>query len=154
MISGGLRRARGMEIARRFALAIDIEHQPQLRQPLARFRELARPFAIGDDHARAGIAEPVLQRLGAEQGEQRDGDGAQLVGGDMGVGGFGRPRQQDADAVARPDAVGGKQIGGLVGQVAELAIGEFAVAFRAHIDEREAARLRRRPAVAASTPIL
>ncbi len=66
----------------------------------------------------------------------------------MGIGGFRRLRQQDADAIAALYALGAKQVGGLVGPVAELAVGELSVAIRAGVDQRQPVRLSRRPAVA------
>ena len=90
----------------------------------------------------------MLQRLGAKRREQRDGDGAELIDGDMHVSRFGRLRQQDADAIAARNVVDAEQICGLIGEVAELTVGKFAGTVRAYVDEREAFRLRGRPAVA------
>lgn len=56
--------------------------------------DLAQTAGVGDQNSRAGIREPELQRLGAEQREQRHRDRAGLVGGQMGDSGFRRLRRQ------------------------------------------------------------
>jgi hypothetical protein len=52
-----------------------------------------------------------LAEIRPEQQGQGHGDGAELVDGDVQGGGLGHLGQENGDAVAAPDAVGGQQVG-------------------------------------------
>ena len=108
---------------------------------------------VGDQRRRAEILEPIRDRLDAEQHRQRQCDGAELVDRDM-AGSDRRPlRQQDGDAVAALDTAAGERIGEPVrgcpqGTIADL----FDDAVASDIENRGAARLDLRPAVADVDP--
>jgi hypothetical protein len=111
--------------------------------------ELARALGIGDDRGCAGILEPILQRLRPEQHEERDRDGPQLEGGDVGDRGDRRLRQQDADPIPAVDAVRGEQVGEPVGLVAQLGEADPGIApILPNIEEGELVRLKGCPFVA------
>ncbi len=94
---------------------VDAEDRLQLRQLVPDLFQLRRTAGVGDDHLCPGIAEAIGEGFVAEEGEQRDGDRAELEGRDMGEGGFRRLRQQYPHPVARMDAAGREQIGEPVG---------------------------------------
>jgi hypothetical protein len=52
----------------------------QIRQPVADRLDLGEVLAVGDERPRAAMRQPLLQRVGAEQGEQRHRNRAHLVG--------------------------------------------------------------------------
>ena len=84
-----LRRALGQTLA---------QHQPQIGQVAHDLRQYVQAGRIGDQRRRAGIAQTMAQRLGAEQRGQGQRHAAHAPGGDMGGRGLHRLLQHDADA--------------------------------------------------------
>jgi hypothetical protein len=83
----------------------------QLRQPVAHRLDFGEVLAVGDQRPRAAVGQPVLQRVRAEEGEERHGDRAHLVDRDVGYGGLGTLRQKDADPVAPAHPLGRQGVG-------------------------------------------
>ena len=107
------------------------------------------PLRVGDQRPGAGILQPVGDRVDAEQHRERQRDGAELVDGDVDRRDLRRLRQQDRDAVAARNAVGGEHIGEPVRGLAQRAIGHLVdAAVGAHVEDGNAARFGLRPAVA------
>jgi hypothetical protein len=121
----------------------------EVRQRAADLRQLCGTGPVGDRSLGTGVGQPVLQRLGPEQCEQRHGDGAQLVGGDVANGGLRCLRQQHGDAIAACDLQPAQQIGQAVRPVAKVAIAVVAhLVVRADERQGNALWLPRRPVVA------
>ncbi len=66
---------------------------------------------VDDRDARAAVAQPVLERLGAEQDRERQRYRAELVDREVRDDGFDRLRQHDRNAVAAADAVRAQRVG-------------------------------------------
>ena len=66
---------------------------------------------VRNDGPGAAVVEAVFDGVGPEQREQRQGDRAEPIRREMDDQRLGTLRQQDADAVATRNAVGGKRIG-------------------------------------------
>lgn len=80
------------------------DDQRQARHVTPDRGQLGDPGRVGDEGPRARILEPVTQRVGAEQGGERQRDGADLVNRHM-RDRHRRPlRQEDRDAVPCADA--------------------------------------------------
>ena len=90
---------RSMQIERSVRRAIRAEDQPQIRQAIANSRNLGKLVAVGDDRARSAVLQAELERLLAEQREQRYRDEPSLVDGDVRDGRLMSLREQDRDAV-------------------------------------------------------
>ncbi len=122
--------------------AIDREHRLQPRQPVADRRDLGQVGLVGDQRLGPRIGQPVLQPLLAEQGEQRQRDGAQLVGGEMGQQRLRHLPQQHRHPVAARHPVLDQRIGEPVRVARELGEAVFAhLAIRPEIDQRQPAGL-------------
>ena len=91
-------------------LADDVDIR-QIRQPVADFRELLPAAFVGHDRLGAGIGEAKLQRILAEQREQRHRHQAGAECREMGDRQFQRLRQKRRDAVAAHQAIGLQHIG-------------------------------------------
>jgi len=77
--------------------------------------DLRRIFSIGDQGFCSAIAEAMFERLRAELREQRHGDRAHLVDGDVRKSGFRTLRQQNAHPIAALNAMRAKHIGEPIG---------------------------------------
>ncbi len=100
-------------------------HHFQVWQVLSNFQDLWQIGAIGDDAFGFAVGQTILEGIGAEKGEQRNGDGAKLVSGNMTDGRFRTLGQQDPETVTLPDAVGLKAVGQPVGQPLQIGKGVF-----------------------------
>ena len=89
----------------------DHDDRLEVRQAIAHRQHLGKLRHVGDQRRSLGIGHPVLQRLLAEQREQRQHDGAHAVAGEMAEREFGALAQEHGDAVALVDAARGKRIG-------------------------------------------
>ena len=74
-------------------------------------RDLGQIGFVGQDRRSTRVGETVLERLLAEQREERQRDHPRLVAGEMRDRGLGRLREEDGEALAASDAVGGERIG-------------------------------------------
>ena len=90
---------------------VGAEDQLQCRQPVAQPPDLRGTFGVGDDGAGFAVLQAELERLLAEEREERDRDEAGFVRGYVDDGRFVPLGQQDGDAVASLDALGAKQVG-------------------------------------------
>lgn len=93
----------------------------QLRQIGTNIQQLFRARRISDCHPRAAVGEPVAERVGAEQGKQRQGNRSHLVRRNVGDGCFRRLRQQDRDPVASVYPQTAQGVGEAVGQALDVA---------------------------------
>ena len=100
--------------------AIDAEHQFQTRQPIAQRRHLCIARNVGHQHPGAAVAQPVFQRFGPEQGEQRDRDQPRLEAGDMGDRRLRRLRQQHGQPITALKPMRHQHIAEPVGQPPHL----------------------------------
>lgn len=87
-LSDALASAGASAAARAVPRLVDHQHQLEIRQPVADRPELGVARRVRDHRPGAGIAEAEGERILAEQREQRDGDQAGLVAGDMSEGGL------------------------------------------------------------------
>ena len=78
----------------------------QLRQPVLYFQDFREIAVVGDHRPGAAVAQAVFQGLRAEEGEERDGDGADLIHGQMRQGRLRALRQQDPHPVPPVQAAG------------------------------------------------
>ena len=69
-----------------------------------RLRVALEGLRRGDEDPRGAVAQAIADRIRSEQREHRQGDGAELLDGDMRDQHFGALRQVDADDRAAPDA--------------------------------------------------
>src|SRR2546423_425500 len=71
-----VRRLRGqrVEIERAFSGSVNAEDGLQVREAVAQLRDLGQLLAVGDDRTRAAVLQAELERLLAEQREERHGD--------------------------------------------------------------------------------
>jgi hypothetical protein len=83
----------------------------EMRQALAHRQDLGQLRDVGDDRRGFGVAQPIFERLLAEQGEQRQHHGAHAVSREMTDRELGALAQEDADPIALPGAVGGERVG-------------------------------------------
>ena len=81
----------------------------------------SRAAGVGDEHTGAAVGEAIADRLGAEQHEERQRDGAELLDGDVDDQDLGALRQMDADDDAAADAEVGQNVGAAVGLPGDLA---------------------------------
>ena len=109
----------------------------------------------GDDRGGCGIAQPVAQRLGAEQHEQGQRHAPHPRHGDMGHGGVQRLRHQHGNPVARRarpvqrDAAPGQDMRQARGPPRQMGIGMLRRrAGLVHLDDRQAVGIARGPVVA------
>ena len=128
---------------------VDREHQFEPGHGVARLAELGEPLRVGDQRPRAGILQPIRDRLDPEQHCERQRNGAELVNGDV-ARGDGRPlRQEDGDAVAAGDAARGEHVGEPVRGLAQRAVAHLLHgAIGGHVEDGGAAGLALRPPVA------
>ncbi len=110
---------RGRQIDRPLAGAIDAEDQAQVGQALPQPLDLGQLLPIGDDRARSAILESELQRLLAEQLEERDRDEPGLVDRHVGDRGLLALREEDRDAVAARKPVRDEHVGQPVRELAD-----------------------------------
>jgi hypothetical protein len=145
------RRARdgAMEVERALPGAVERQDQLQLGQLVAKRDDLAEPLRIGDQRPRACVLQAIRDRVRPEQHGERQRDRAELVDRDMNRRDLRSLRQQDGDAVAARDAVGGERVGEAIGRVAQPAEADLVVpAVGMDVENGEARRIRRGPAVA------
>ncbi len=115
----GLERVRGLADKlgeRKSAIAgVDTDEDLQVRQ--GRFQILDHRYVrrVGDHRLGGAVAQAVLHRFRAEQDRQRQGNGSDLVGGEMGHGGLHPLRQDDGDAIFATDAKAEQGIGKAIG---------------------------------------
>ena len=88
----------------------------QIRHAVADARELFQPALVGDDRLRLRVGQAKLQRVLAEQREQRHRDEAGAERGEMHHRQFDRLRQEHGDAVAALQAVRLQHIGEAIRQ--------------------------------------
>ena len=84
--------------------AVGAEHRFQPGQARTQLRHFGEAGGIGDQRLHARVAQPVVQRVDAEQRRKRQGHRAKLVNGDVAGRDIRALRQQDRDALARLDA--------------------------------------------------
>ncbi len=89
----------------------DHDHGLEVRQAVAHGQHLGKLAHIGDHRLGLGIGQTKLERLLAEQGEERQHDGAHAVAGEMAERELGALAQEHADTIARRDALGHEPIG-------------------------------------------
>ena len=113
-----VRRLRGqrVEIERAFSGSVDAEDGLQVREAVAQLRDLGQLLAVGDDRTRAAVLQAELERLLAEQREERHGDHPGLPGGHVRDGGLVALGQQDGDPIAALQPAGDEHIGQTVGE--------------------------------------
>ena len=129
---------------------IDRPDGGEVRQPVADRQHLGQVGAVGDQGLRAGIAQAEFEAVLAEEREERDHDGAEAVGGEMGERGFGSLGQQHRDPVAAGDAVAGERVGEAARGAGELAVAVVALgAVGAQIAQGQPVGLCAGPGVAA-----
>ena len=92
----------------------------QVRQPIANFRQLLKTAFVGDDGLGAGVLKAELQRVLAEQREQRHRDETGTERGQMRDRQFQRLRQEHRDAIAAHQSVGLQHIGEAAAVAAQL----------------------------------
>ena len=145
-IAGGARQ-RGVKVFRAARGAVEREHEIEAERRVA--GELRQSLRVGDQRARAGILEPIGDRVDAEQHCQRQRNCAELVDGDV-AHCDGRPlRQQDRDPIAAPNAAGRERVGEPVRGFTQLAVIHFFnFAIGPHVENRSTRRIDLCPAVA------
>ena len=117
---------------------------------IAQRRNLGDAGRIGDQRHNARVLQPIVECIGAEERRQRQGDGAKLVDGEMRERDFMRLRQENRHTVALLHAFRAQRIGEPVRLLAQSAICEsLDAAISENLDDRDALRIARRPAVAA-----
>ena len=147
--SGGGARQHRVKVLGAVGRPVDRQHEAESRHRGADVRELGQPLRVGDQRPRAGIFQPIGDRLDAEQHRQRQRDRAELVDGDVARGDGRGLRQQDSHPIAAPDAAGGERVGEPVRRLAQSAVADLIdIAVGADVEDRSAARLARGPAVA------
>src|SRR3954469_25597084 len=105
-----------MDVERTVCRTIDGEDGGELRQALAERGQLRELIAVGDDRARAAVLQAELERLLAEEREERDGDHPRLPRGEVRDRRLVALREQDRDAVAALQAAGDEDVCESVGE--------------------------------------
>ena len=157
IVGGGVGRREGRACARErlgpadrvMRRTVDRDHDAQLGQISADPRELGKPRRVRDERPRAGVAQAIAERIDAEQGGERHGDGAELVDGDMRGRRCRTLGQQDRDAIAGRDPVRREHVGEAVRGLAQGAVGDGSdAAVGRHVENGDARGIAGRPAVA------
>ena len=114
------------------------EARAHLRQAIAQARELGKLIAVGDHRARPAVAQPELERLLAEEREERHGDQPCLVSGHVRERRLVPLRQQDRDPVAALQAVRDQEVGEPIREPRDVGEGELArLAGGIELDQRQ-----------------
>ena len=101
--------------------AVHPDNVLQLRQIKLHFADDLQLGIIGDHHGGSAVLEPIGQGVRAEQDGKRQGDGADLVAGQMGQGSFHALGEDDGHTVLWIDPEFDQGIGQTVGQEFNLA---------------------------------
>ena len=108
------------QCTRRWRVAVGDQDEPEVRQTVADGRDLVPVVGVGDQDRRATVVEAEIQRILAEQGEQRQGHQTGLVAGGVGQRRLQRLRQQDPDPFAFRLDMGGEHIGERIGPALDV----------------------------------
>ena len=95
---------------------------PQRRAAIQRGQDIAAGAFVDHGHARLGVTQALLERVGTEQGGKRQDDGADAVDGHVGDHGFRPLAQHDGHAVAAAHPHADQPVGELVGGLGQAAV--------------------------------
>lgn len=136
---GGERRVVAQHAGHVGRIVADAVDGMQRRQLRAQRRDLRVAGRVGDERGRLAVREPVLERVDAEQREERYRDRAEFVRGEVRDGRFGPLREKDADPVAAPQAGTREAVREPVRSIPQVVEREARnVALRRFVDQREA----------------
>ena len=142
-------RDRRIEIERAVRSTVDRDHTFQIRNVFSNLRDLRQALCIGDQRHRAGILQPVGDRVRTEEERRRQRDRRKLVDRDMRGGDLRHLRQENRNAVAALDALRAQHIRQAVGRLLQPAEGDVVVAaIGVHMHDRDPPRIQSCPAIA------
>ena len=96
------------------AVAADHKDIFKMRQRRADLKNFFKVGLIGDNTPGLAVVHAIAEGICSEEGKQRNGDCADLIGCNMGNRGFRTLGQQNADTIPLADSRGFKRVGKLI----------------------------------------